>query len=179
MTDRNNNPEAVVDDGTLEPYANSRSFDFDLSKAEDKAYSDFVKRLKDIYGYAVKDINNDDVSELIVNKPETMITVYSYNGKVFEAGSYKFDTATRRLLYSENYCGIIAFTVGGGANLYRYVTIKNDKLVLENIWKDYYAYDGVNITIQEEIFTSNKKLVSESEYVYNNSQDINFIEIKE
>ena len=176
--EQNNSTDVTVDDKILDPYTNSRSFDFDLSKSVDKAYSDFIKNLTDIYGYAVKDVDGDSISELIVQRPEAAITVYSYNGKVFETGNYEFYTGTLRLLYSDKYPGIIAFTVGNGANFYRYITIQNGELILEDIWKDYYAYDGIHITIKEEIFTNDKDLVSESESVYNSSQDISFISVE-
>lgn len=144
---------------------------------EGRAYTEYVKNFPDASGYTVKDLDNDGISELIIKKALTL-TVYGYNGEIFEIGSNDFATGSLRLLYSKKYPGIISFTVGGGANHYRYVTVRDGELVIEDIWNDYYAYDGVVITVNTEEFTDDKTLIKESKLAYENYQDISFLPIE-
>ena len=161
---------------TLDEKVEKYNYSYNLSSntPETKAYTEFVKTLTDVHGYALKDLNGDGTLELIVKTPSVAITVYGYNGQVFEIGSHEFYTGSLRLLCSKAYSGIVAFTVGGGANLYQYLTVKNGELVIEDIWKDYYSYDGVNVTTRFESLTNDNSLIKHSAIAYNNGQDLQF-----
>ncbi len=120
-------------------------------------------------GYLFRDINGDGNDELIVKK-ELEITVLNMVGGFYEIGSYNFRTGTLRLLESDKYPGIIVFTVGGGANRYRYMTIKEGKLAIEDVYNDYYAFDDV----PDKELTNDKTLIDEALLAYQNNQDIDF-----
>lgn len=141
----------------------------------EKAYDEFINQLngKDSY-YAKQDINGDGYDELIV-KENTAVTVYSFNGEVYEIGSHDFLTATARLFYSENerFPGIFYFTVGGGVNHYGYMTIKNSELTFEDLWEEDYSGITDNDTPIREI-SSNTELIAESKKAYSDSLDIDF-----
>ena len=44
------------------------------------------------------------------------------------------------------YPGIFYFTVGGGANHYGYMSIKNQKLSFEDLWEENYASESTDTT---------------------------------
>ncbi|MGN0492673.1 MAG: hypothetical protein ACI4F7_03410 [Acutalibacteraceae bacterium] len=144
----------------------------------EKVYDEFINHLngKDSY-YTEKDIDGNGYDELIV-KENTAVTVYSFNGDVYEIGSHDFLTATARLFYSENgrFPGIFCFTVSGGVNHYGYMTVKSNKLFLEELWEeDYSGITGNNTAIKE--ISSNKELIAESKKAYSDSLDIVFTSV--
>ena len=156
------------------------------SSAPPKTYNELLLELynnkpeKNVYTYFIKDLDSNGVGELIVVHAGTEITVYTLKDTVKEIGKHDFLTGTLRLLYSNDtsYPGIIYFTVGGGAEHYRYLTIKNDQLSFEKIWDyNYSASQGTDIDLIVE-HTTDKKLISESKIAYNQNQDIKQIPLE-
>ena len=126
-----------------------------------------------IASFFVKDLDNNGVDELIVDPDSSM--EYSFytidNGVVKLIEKYDFLTGTTRLLETndEAYPGLICFTVGGGANHYVYLTIKDGQLSFEKIWDD--NYSGTYDTPTTE-YTTDKKLIEVSANAYNKNQDV-------
>ena len=122
--------------------------------------------------YVQMDIDGNGVNELIIKK-QTTITVYSYNKRVTEVGSCDFQTGTLRLLYSSNpdYPGIFYFTVGGSADHYGYMTLKDGQLSFENLWEYNFYSDPPQVTE----LSSDKQLIEESKTAYSENQDIVFL----
>ncbi len=146
-------------------------------------YYDFLLDLcsnnpENIWGFFVKDLDNNGVEELIVDHDNSM--EYSFytidNGVVKLIEKYDFLTGTTRLLETndEAYPGLICFTVGGGAEHYVYLTIKDGQLSFEKIWDD--NYSGTYDTPTTE-YTTDKKLIEVSANAYNNNQDIDLMDL--
>ncbi len=143
-----------------------------------RSYYDFLIELcsnnpEKIANFFVKDIDNNGVEELIVDHDNSM--EYSFytidNGVVKLIEKYDFLTGTTRLLETndEAYPGLICFTVGGGAEHYVYLTIKDGQLSFEKIWDD--NYSGTYDTPTTE-YTTDKKLIEVSANAYNKNQDV-------
>jgi len=129
-----------------------------------------------IASFFVKDIDNNGVEELIVHHDNSMeCSFYTIdNGVVKLIEKYDFLTGTTRLLETndEAYPGLICFTVGGGANHYVYLTIKDGQLSFEKIWDDNYSPSHDTPTTE---YTTDKKLIEVSANAYNNNQDIDWV----
>ncbi len=146
------------------------------------SYYDFLLDLctnnpENIWGFYVKDLDNNGVDELIVHHSgKVEISFYTFDGTVKLIEKHDFLTGTTRLLETndEAYPGLICFTVGGGANHYVYLTIKDGKLSFEKIWDD--NYSGTYDTPTTE-YTTDKKLIEVSANAYNNNQDVNWMEL--
>ena len=142
-------------------------------------YKDFLNELKssgqELF-YSVHDIDGDGVDDLII-KENTKLTVYTFNDSVTKIDEYDFVTGTARFFYSTNkkYSGIFYFTVGGGANHYGYMTVKDNELHLENLWEEYYAEESPE-KVKE--LSSDKESIAESKSLYQNNKDILFLDLK-
>ena len=89
-------------------------------------------------------------------------------------------TGTVRFFSSDNseYPGIFYFTVGGGANHYGYMSIKNQKLFFEDLWEENYASESTDTTENIKALSADKKLIEESKRLYKNNSDMDFILLK-
>ena len=148
------------------------------SQPSEAVYQDFLGTLssqRDVY-YSVKDVDGNGGDELLI-LDNTTLCVYTFENGVRLVGEHDFVTATCRFFYSDNkkFPGVFYFTVGGGANHYGYMTIKDNTLVLESLWQENYATE-TDKGIQE--LCSDKDLISESKSLYENNRDINFKKIK-
>lgn len=130
--------------------------------------------------FFIKDLDNNEVSELIVAKNGiSYITVYTFNDKVVELGNHNFETGTARLFSSDNssYPGIFSYFEGGGLDHYGYLSIKDNKLVYEELWNEDYSGISGELGISreriEEISTD-KKLINESIRLYKENKDLPF-----
>ena len=143
-------------------------------------YQDFLSTLKtsqtDLY-YSLKDIDKNGIDELLVLQ-NTTLCVYTFENGVKLVGEHDFVTATCRFFYSDNkkFPGVFYFTVGGGADHYGYMTIKDNALFLEDLWRDNYSTE-TDKGIQE--LCSDKDLISESKALYESNRDIQFEKIAE
>lgn len=133
------------------------------------------KKLKDYMSYFLKDIDGDGTDELCV-MCQTEMTVYTYRDKsAINIGSHDFITGTFRLFSSENtnYPGIFYFTVGGSAEHYCYITIKNEKLTDDRLWVDHYACEELGYPERTSVeYTSDKNIIDESKKLYEKDEDI-------
>lgn len=145
-----------------------------LNDKTETAYNNFLKNLSqndEIY-YAYKDIDNDDLYELLV-LTNTKLAIYNYDQSVKQIGSHDFQTGTLRLFNTnhKDYPGIICFTVGGGAEHYKYLFVQNKQLLFTDLWDLNYSN---NILPKENVFCDDLRLVDLAKTAYNNNQDIDF-----
>ncbi len=154
-----------------------------------KNYAELLKNLyetkepKDAIRFAYKDLNNDKVSELIVSYNGPEITVYSLGDKVFKIDNYDFMTGTTQLRYSNNpsYPGIFYFTVGGGMEHHGYAALRNNKLVVEELWNEDYSGISTVLGISRDRIkdlSSDKDLINESKKVYRENDQIDWKPLK-
>ena len=120
--------------------------------------------------YFYRDLEGDGTPELCVTNGEGMtLTVYTLrDGEMILVGTERFGTGTLRLLASDKaaYPGLFLFSVGGGRNWYRYLTIREGELVIDPLWEDVYS-DG---TVEEHI--DDQTMIAESKAVYHGNQDV-------
>lgn len=133
----------------------------------------------EIIQFALKDLDNNGIPELIITKYGPNLTVYSYKEKVVEVGAAEFGTGTTRLLFSGNpsYSGIFSFLVGGGYEHYGYLSFSDNKLHNEELWND--DYSGISKELDKkrnkiEELSDDKLLIEESKVVYENNNDLLF-----
>lgn len=95
-------------------------------------------------------------------------------------GEQDFLTGIVRFFSSDNseYPGIFYFTVGGGANHYGYMSIKNQKLSFEDLWEENYASESTDTTENIKALSADKGLIEESKKLYESNSDINFTHSK-
>lgn len=131
------------------------------------------------FSYCIKDINNDNIPELLINNNRMNVTVYTFDGSIVKVGNIDFRTATTKFLYSNNlsYPGIFFFWVGGGYNHYGYVYIKDNELVEEELWdEDFSGISKEQGKDREEIeeYSDDKQQIKESKIAYSDNNDISF-----
>jgi len=156
-------------------------------KEEEKV--DYTSFLSDLYdnksdneelGYSIKDLDNNGIPELIISKNGVFnITVYTFSDTVVEVGNHFFGTATRRLFFSDNssYPGMFFYFAGGGLDHYGYITIKDNKLMYEELWNEDYSGISNDLGINRnriEVFSADKQLIEESRKVYEENNDLQF-----
>ena len=139
---------------------------------------EFKSNLSDPY-YFIKDIDGDNSPDLLV-LDNTKLYVYTYEKSARLIGEQDFLTGTVRFFSSDNseYPGIFYFTVGGGANHYGYMSIKNQKLFFEDLWEENYASESTDTTENIKVLSADKGLIEESKKLYENNSDINFTHLK-
>ena len=152
--------------------------------AEQSKYLDFVKNLIDTdqlraqyCSFRFKDINGDGKEEFLLIDA-TKLTVYTLNGEeVSEIDQNEFYTGTLRLLEPGDpaYPGIICFTVGGGREWHQYLTLKDGKLSLEDLWV--YDYSPFVESPETREVSTDKKLIELSKTAYEKEQDVEFISV--
>lgn len=147
-----------------------------IKKQPSISCDEFLRGLGKTDGYVIKDINGDNSAELIVKKqPE--LTVYGYNGsEFFEIGKHRFGEGSLRLLECESYPGIAVFVVGGGANRFRYLTIRDGILRLDDVFNYYYSQD---VPQKYRYISDDKQLIAECENAYNSNSDLVFLKTAE
>lgn len=129
--------------------------------------------------FLIKDLDNNGIPELIISKNGTSITIYTLNSKIIEAGKHNFETGTARLFYSDNpsYPGIFFYFAGGGMNHHGYISIRNNKLIYEELWNEDYSGISKELKISRkriEELSSDRSLINESRKVYKESNDLPF-----
>ena len=129
--------------------------------------------------FDVKDLDYNSIPELILKRNGVALSVYTYDGDVLEIGQHDFKSGTSRFLFSDDsdYPGIFHFYVGGGYEWYSYITIEDNKLVIEELWnKDFSGISkelGKKCGEIEEI-SNNKKLIKASKKAYKRNNDLPF-----
>lgn len=146
-------------------------------KSVTESYTEYLKNFADssseVY-YLIRDIDNDGTKDLILSN-KASLTIYTYTDSVKEVGSYDFITGTVRYLYSDNkdFPGIFYTTTGGGYNHYGYLTVKDGKVITEDLWKeDFSGISGEKNKIED--LSENKALIDESKAVSQKEQKIDF-----
>lgn len=156
---------------------------------KEKGRVDYTSFLSDLYdnksdneelGFSIKDLDNNGIPELIISKNGVSnITVYTFNDTVVEVGNHFFETATTRLFFSDNssYPGMFFYFAGGGLDHYGYITIKDNKLMYEELWNEDYSEISKDLGISRnriEEFSADKQLIEESRKVYEENNDLPF-----
>lgn len=154
-----------------------------------KVYTEFLDDLsskknfkKNIFCFAIRDIDGDDVPELLIKKNGLIVTIYTCHNELVKIGRHNFRTGTTRFLVSDDSScpGIFIYSVGGGYEWYRYMTVQDGKLVFEDLWnKD---FSGISKILGEkrgkiEKTSSDEKLIAESKKVYKENRDLSFKKI--
>lgn len=129
--------------------------------------------------FSIKDLDNNGIPELIIAKDGVNITVYTFKDTVVEVGSHYFATGTTRLFFTDNssYPGMFFYFVGGGLDHYGYITIKDNKLMYEELWNEDYSGISKELGISRkriEEFSADKQLIKESRKVYKENNDLPF-----
>lgn len=135
-----------------------------------EAYKSFLKDFQrdsqyDRSDYAWRDLDQNGIPELIVIEADDVdgnLTVYSYDGSVFKIGDYsnpKIGVAGLTFSTNPELSGLFTLWWGGGVEHYGYLTVKDRKLIYEDLW---YA-DHVNETEIE--VSGDKELINESKKV--------------
>ena len=138
------------------------------------------KSFDEEFEFFIKDLDNNSIPELIIAKNGiNSIDVYTFNDKVVELGNHYFETATTRLFSSDNssYPGIFCYFEGGGLDHYGYITIKDNKLVYEELWNEDYSGISKELGISRERIkeiSTDKQLINESNKVYKENSDLSF-----
>lgn len=173
---------AVSDSGNTSLISSQPCFDSAM-----EAYYDQLNKIKDetepnrteaFMSCFFKDIDGNGIDELCV-KHQSEIKIYTFsNEKLTEIGSHDFSTGTLRIFSSEDsdYPGIFCFTAGGSAEHYKYLTIKDNELSLEYIWRDQFAFEEMGYPERTDIeYTTDKAMIEESKYLYDNNKDVEML----
>lgn len=144
----------------------------------EKFLTDLKNKQDDLY-YYIKDIDGNNIDDLLVLE-NTKLSVYTYEKSVELIGEQDFLTGTVRFFSSDNisYPGVFYYTVGGGKNNYGYMTIKDKKLSLENLWEENFTTEPQDSVNHIKELSSNKALISESKTLFDKNLDIKFSSLK-
>ncbi|HOV25533.1 MAG TPA: hypothetical protein PK566_04130 [Pseudobacteroides sp.] len=129
--------------------------------------------------FSIRDLDNNGIPELVIARNGANITVYTYNDTVVEIGNHDFVTGTTRLFCSDNplYPGIFFYFAGGGLDHYGYLTIKDNKLMYEELWNEDYSGVSKELGISREKIeelSADKQIINESRKVYKENNDLPF-----
>ena len=133
---------------------------------------------REVY-YLLRDMDGDGVQELLL-KEDTKLSVYTLTESVTLVGEQEFATGTLRLLYSDktDYPGIFTFTVGGGANHYGYMTLKDGKISQEKLWDDFFSLAD-NDPGRVKTYSKDEAIIAESKTLYAKNKDLQFLGLTE
>ncbi len=156
---------------------------------KEEAKVDYTTFLSDLYDnkssnddldFSIKDLDNNGIPELVIAKNGmNNITVYTYNDIVVEVGNHNFASGTTRLFSTDNssYPGMFFYFASGGLDHYGYITIKDNKLMYEDLWNEDYSGISKELGISRkriEEFSADKQLINESRKVYKENNDLPF-----
>jgi len=151
-------------------------------KQWEEAYREQLDKLlqetTDTFEYVLRDLDGNSIPELIVKK-QLELTVYTFDTDIKEIGIYDFVTGTTSLFYSDNsaYPGIFYFYESGGLDHYGYMSVGDNKLVVEELWNEDYSGMAEELGIDRnkiEELSQDKELISESKNVYEDSKYLEF-----
>lgn len=158
------------------------------NEAWQESYIEFLEDIfknnkdkEDILEFAMRDLDNNGIPEMVIAKNGVDITVYTYDSKIYEAGNCNYGGTTRLFFSNDSsYPGIFYFHVGGGLEHHGYLTIKENSLIEEELWN--YDYSGISEELGEKRnktlkISSDKQLIDESKEVYSQNQDLLFEEL--
>lgn len=155
----------------------------------DKGKVDYKTFLSDLYDnkssneeidFSIKDLDDNGIPELVIARNGlNNITVYTYNDTVVEVGNHDFASGTTRLFFTDNpsYPGIFFYFASGGLDHYGYLTIKDNKLMYEELWNEDYSGISKELGISRERIeeiSADKQLIYESRKVYKENNDFLF-----
>lgn len=130
--------------------------------------------------FSIKDLDHNGIFELIIAKNGVNnIAVYTFNNTVVEVGNINFATGTTRLFFTDNssYPGMFYYYAGGGLDHYGYITIKDNKLMREELWNEDYSGISKELGISRkriEEISADKQLINESRKFYKENNDLPF-----
>jgi len=133
--------------------------------------------------FALKDLDNDGVMELIIKNNLVNVAVYTFNNGLIKAGSCNFGTGTTRLLFSDKpaYPGVFFFFASSGLMHYGYMSVKDNQLIYEELWNEDFSGSADEMGIERdriEELSDDKALIKESKIVYDNNNDIEWESMK-
>lgn len=170
---KTSNGEMLEEKNENQSDINKRDFKFEYASFLDDLYKDIPD--KEDCSFALIDLDKDGIDELLVVKGETDLSVYTFDSEVTEVGQYNFFTGTTKFFVSQNtkYSGVFCFSVEGGFEWYRHIDIKDDQLIIEDLWNE--DYSGISEILGDKRdrileLSSDKALIQESKKVYKNNQ---------
>ena len=122
------------------------------------------------YTFSMRDLDNNGIPELIVDRrnndtKESVLAIYTYDDKVYEIGemddpgSY---ASVFRFSNNPKFPGLFWLRYGGGMERYGYLSIKEENLMSEELWRDDHTTD-----LRQLIdISDNKALIKESMDVF-------------
>ena len=129
----------------------------------DDLMKSFNENVPEFY-YYYKDIDGNGVCELLILE-NCALYIYTYDDNgVRQIGSHDFVTGTLQLLESDNYSGIFVYTVGGGCDHYRYLTLCADNISITKLCEYYYSADD---PYWNDV-SDDKEMVAEAKTLYEN-----------
>lgn len=154
-----------------------------------KVYTEFLDNFpskedlkKNIFRFAIRDIDGDNVPELLLQKNGLIVTIYTCRSELVQIGRHNFQSGTTRFLVSDDSScpGIFIFQVGGGYEWYSYMTVQGEKIVLEDLWNR--DFSGISKILGKkrgkiEKTSFDEKLIAESKKVYKEDRDLSFQKI--
>lgn len=191
-TEKNTYTEATsMESESKNAYTEATKMESESKNVEwQKCYITFLKDVlknkdkEDVIEFAIRDLDNNGISEIIIAQNGVDITVYTFDSndfKIYETGNCNYGGTTRLFFSNDSsYPGIFYFHVGGGLEHHGYMTIKENSLIKEELWN--YDYSGVSEEIGEKRdktleISSDKQLIDESKEVYSQNQDLLFEEL--
>lgn len=129
----------------------------------DDLMKSFNENVPEFY-YYYKDLDDNGVCELLILE-NCALYIYTYDDNgVRQIGSHDFVTGTLQFLESDNYSGIFVYTVGGGCDHYRYLTLCDDNISITKLCEYYYSADE---PYWNDV-SDDKEMVAEAKTLYEN-----------
>lgn len=117
------------------------------------------------FHYSWRDLDNNGIPELIIEEAKDedgSLTVYSYDGGIFEIGNYlnpKIGTAALQFSSNPEFSGLFTLWWGGGVEHYGYLTVEDSRLKHVDLW----YIDRLNESETE--ISGDKELITESKNI--------------
>ncbi|MGI6247985.1 MAG: hypothetical protein ACOYJX_01070 [Acutalibacteraceae bacterium] len=145
------------------------------AKEWQNAYSEFLKEFSlsnnKVASFALRDLDGSGVPELIIiqedeNALNSVLTAYSYDGNVNKIGDFANESTSFaegfRLSKKTMFPGLFESWHGGGVEHYGYLSLKDGKLIHEDLW----YCDRTKEPPHQEVISEDKQLVNESIEAY-------------
>lgn len=134
-----------------------------------EAYVAFLRNFSgpagyDVLEFCLRDLDHDGIPELLVvqsNEAGGVLTVYSYNGSIYKMGDYldsKIGVSAFVIPDNPKFYGLLNLWWGGGVEHYGYLTVKDKKLIYE----DLYYIDRTGDRPQQRDISDDKELIDEA-----------------
>ena len=119
----------------------------------------------------IKDIDGNGINELLV-KDIYRTEVFTYKNGVLRLGVLDLTSGTIGLYNCEGFPGVVKVSVVDGMELFEYITLKDNAIYSEEVWKNNSSHiDGYPDVIE---ISKDKKLIQATKDAYENNTALNF-----